>query len=144
MLDAAGEVDTHIAHELSELEAEDLGHQRTRQIKTLLAKVISVVFVASAQHDLTHTVDHVTEEESLSGLTTLSLRDMGQEFLLQDIASITNTLFLATHLVTTLTDEVKSVFAVLNDEGLFQTRLDHLAQLSVVCIVADAVKNLHI
>ncbi len=138
----------HVRHEVlchaPDDSAEQLGQQRARKIKSLLAEVITVVGIPAAEGALKQLVHHVAQEEGLSRLTALGLRNVRQHLLLEQVLGGPDTVHavLASVAVAALADEVKGDLAVLDAESLLDTGPQGFKHLSVCPVVANVVENI--
>lgn len=94
--------------QFTEQHAEQRCQQRTGEIESLGAKVVSVVELSSVQCREQQSMNHVAEEVCLLRVLTLCHRDMRQHLFLQDLLGVIDTSLTGERSdSTTPTDEVK-------------------------------------
>lgn len=137
-LDTLLQVAVDVASELLEQDTEQTGEQGTSQVETLLAKVVTVVELATTKSSRTQAVDHVTQEVGLLGLEALGNRDVREHLLLENVKR--GALALRTRallLLATTTNKVERSVAVLDGKRLFDTWAQQLEHGRVVGVETD-------
>lgn len=85
------QMSVHVLGQLAEEHAEQGGEQRTGEVESLGAKVISVVEFATLERGQEQAVHHVAEEERLFRVLPGRHRDVRQHLLLQDLLRVVDT-----------------------------------------------------
>ena len=138
-------VHPHLLHEVSEEAAEEEGEEGTGQVKSLVAVVIPVVQLPSAQRGEEQPVHHVPQEVGLPRLAELGDTDVGQHLLLQNFLGVLDPLLLGdSGPGAPGTDEIQGDVLLLNDKGLVEGGLHHLHQLGVVEVVDDVLEDVSV